>query len=368
MIKTENYKLNRPEETDYYNIEDFNENVDIIDIVLDEHAKHVSNKDNPHDVTKEQVGLGNVTNEAQAPLEHTTDSNAHSTQFNAKQNTIQGGTSGNIMTFSGTAGEINSISQSAFANAAHTHTPAQVGAEPTITTKNNAFNLSLGTTAGGALSSGMTGSAGTSTTHVARSDHTHNMPTIPANTSQLTNNSGFVTSSGVTSVAAGTGLSGGTITSSGTIAMGTPSSCSAATTNSVSGTTHTHAITGIPTHTNQLTNNSGFVTSSGVTSVTAGNGITGGGTGGSVSVSHAAHTGDVTGTTALTIANGAVTSAKLSAGSVGSTQLANGAILPTHISPPPSNSHEPCGALWYKPGRGVYWLRYTNRNDFLQKI
>jgi len=40
MIKTENYKLNKPEETDFYNIDDYNENVDIIDTVLDEHAKN----------------------------------------------------------------------------------------------------------------------------------------------------------------------------------------------------------------------------------------------------------------------------------------------------------------------------------------
>ena len=44
-------------------------------------------------------------------------------------------------------------------------------------------------------------------------------PTIPTNTSQLTNNSNFVTSSGVTSVATGNGLSGGTIVTTGTLTM-----------------------------------------------------------------------------------------------------------------------------------------------------
>lgn len=44
-------------------------------------------------------------------------------------------------------------------------------------------------------------------------------PTIPSNTNQLTNGSGYVTSSGVTSVATGNGLSGGTITSTGTLTM-----------------------------------------------------------------------------------------------------------------------------------------------------
>jgi hypothetical protein len=47
----------------------------------------------------------------------------------------------------------------------------------------------------------------------------------------------------VTSVTAGDGLSGGTITTTGTISMGTPGSLSATSTNSASGSTHTHAVT-----------------------------------------------------------------------------------------------------------------------------
>ena len=35
---------------------------------LTPYSQHVANKQNPHGVTKEQVGLGNVTNEAQIPL------------------------------------------------------------------------------------------------------------------------------------------------------------------------------------------------------------------------------------------------------------------------------------------------------------
>lgn len=35
---------------------------------LSPYSQHVANKQNPHGVTKEQVGLGNVTNEAQIPL------------------------------------------------------------------------------------------------------------------------------------------------------------------------------------------------------------------------------------------------------------------------------------------------------------
>jgi hypothetical protein len=49
--------------------------------------------------------------------------------------------------------------------------------------------------------------------------------------------------SGVTSITAGSGLTGGTITSSGTISMGTPGTLSASSTNTASGSTHTHAVT-----------------------------------------------------------------------------------------------------------------------------
>jgi len=47
----------------------------------------------------------------------------------------------------------------------------------------------------------------------------------------------------LTSVAAGNGMDFTTITGSGTVTMGTPGSLTSSTTNSVSGTTHTHAIT-----------------------------------------------------------------------------------------------------------------------------
>ena len=73
MQSTTNYGLNKPESTDFYNVADFNENMDIIDGKLKEaenstaEAKnntntHTSNKNNPHNVTKEQVGLSNVDN------------------------------------------------------------------------------------------------------------------------------------------------------------------------------------------------------------------------------------------------------------------------------------------------------------------
>ncbi|MCC2864925.1 hypothetical protein LK494_03190 [Anaerovorax odorimutans] len=63
-IKTENYNLIKPEETDFYNINDFNTNADLIDAAIknnhDAEQEHEKNKSNPHAVTKEQIGLGNV--------------------------------------------------------------------------------------------------------------------------------------------------------------------------------------------------------------------------------------------------------------------------------------------------------------------
>ena len=101
--------------------------------------------------------------------------------------------------------------------------------------------------------------------------------TIPTNTNQLTNGAGFVTSSGVTAVTAT-----GPVASSG---GATPVISMPAATASVDGymtSTFASKLNGIAagatnvTNTNQLTNGAGFVTSSGVTSVATGNGLTGG--------------------------------------------------------------------------------------------
>lgn len=59
---TPNYSFVKPELTDPANIEAFNENWDKIDESLGKHDSHISNKINPHNVTKAQVGLGNVDN------------------------------------------------------------------------------------------------------------------------------------------------------------------------------------------------------------------------------------------------------------------------------------------------------------------
>jgi len=64
--------------------------------------------------------------------------------------------------------------------------------------------------------------------------------------SDFNNDAGFSTSSGtVTSVAAGSGLDFSTITSTGSVTLGTPGTLTGSTSNAVTTTSHTHAVTGL---------------------------------------------------------------------------------------------------------------------------
>ncbi|MCI7301331.1 MAG: hypothetical protein SOR93_04905 [Clostridiales Family XIII bacterium] len=64
--KTENYNLKKPEETDFFSVNDLNTTLDLIDEIIkanhDIEQDHEKNKNNPHSVSKTQVGLGNVPN------------------------------------------------------------------------------------------------------------------------------------------------------------------------------------------------------------------------------------------------------------------------------------------------------------------
>ena len=73
MRNTINYSLLLPDENDSYSVDDINTNTELIDAqmksnqtkvdtVIANHNSHVTNKSNPHGVTKEQLGLGNVPN------------------------------------------------------------------------------------------------------------------------------------------------------------------------------------------------------------------------------------------------------------------------------------------------------------------
>ena len=66
MQSTTNYGLNKPELTEHFSIEHFNANADIIDEELKKAEEHRTIAENPHKVTKAQVGLGNVDNTADA--------------------------------------------------------------------------------------------------------------------------------------------------------------------------------------------------------------------------------------------------------------------------------------------------------------
>lgn len=82
MQLTGNYKLKKPEGTDIVNIENLNDNMDVIDAKLKQLEDndvsadrslqsiqsnldtHISDKSNPHNVTRAQLGLENVLNVA----------------------------------------------------------------------------------------------------------------------------------------------------------------------------------------------------------------------------------------------------------------------------------------------------------------
>ena len=64
MKKSEKYQLNLPEGSDPYDVEHMNANTRIIEQKLKGNEEHNANKNNPHGVTKTQVGLGNVDNTA----------------------------------------------------------------------------------------------------------------------------------------------------------------------------------------------------------------------------------------------------------------------------------------------------------------
>lgn len=100
--------------------------------------------------------------------------------------------------------------------------------------------------------------------------------TIPTNTNQLTNGAGFATESFVNSAVAGKDNTS-EITEGSNLYFTDARARAAVSFTAGSGAynSSTGVIT-IPTNTNQLTNGAGYVTSSGVTSVATGNGLTGG--------------------------------------------------------------------------------------------
>lgn len=87
---------------------------------------------------------------------------------------------------------------------------------------------------------------------------------------------GYVPADSTDSIVAGNGLSGGgTLAASRTITLGTPATVTNSTTNSVSATSHTHALTLVAADINGAL---GYTAANGANNFVAGNGLTGGGT------------------------------------------------------------------------------------------
>ena len=59
---TPNYGLIKPDDDDFYNVDDFNKNADVIDTALSNASAHIGRKDNPHNVTAAQLDLDKVNN------------------------------------------------------------------------------------------------------------------------------------------------------------------------------------------------------------------------------------------------------------------------------------------------------------------
>lgn len=84
--QTTNYNLTKPLETEFYDVNVQNENMDIIDKKLKDLDDHTKNKNNPHGVTKSHVGLSKVPNVS------TNDQTPTYTQATSLKNIISGET------------------------------------------------------------------------------------------------------------------------------------------------------------------------------------------------------------------------------------------------------------------------------------
>jgi hypothetical protein len=201
-------------------------------------ATHIANTSNPHNVTKAQVGLGNVDNTADSAknvlsaTKLTTARTINGTSFNGSANitTANWGTARNI-------GIVNSD-----------------GTGTAVTTSVNGsanVNLKLPAT----IKASLTGNASTATKlQTARTiagvsfDGSANIDIPFANlTSKPTTLAGYGITDGALkslTLTAGNGLTGGgTLEADRTLALGTPSTLTTASTNAVTSTSHTHAIT-----------------------------------------------------------------------------------------------------------------------------
>jgi hypothetical protein len=145
------------------------------------------------------------------------------------------------------------------ATTATSHTHAVTFPVTSVAGKTGAVTLAAGDIASGTFATARLGSGTASSSTYLRGDSTW---------ATISGGSGTVTS-----VAAGAGMNFTTITGSGTVTMGTPGTLTTSTTNSASGTSHTHAVTFPVTSVNGQTGAvtvTASVTTDGVLSATAG--------------------------------------------------------------------------------------------------
>lgn len=74
-MKTTNFGFPKPEADEFYDVAEFGKAMDMLDSKLyevltkiDTANKHITNKENPHEVTKKQIGLGNIENKSSATI------------------------------------------------------------------------------------------------------------------------------------------------------------------------------------------------------------------------------------------------------------------------------------------------------------
>ena len=186
------------------------------------------------------------------------------------------------------------------------------------------YTTNVGDITGVTAGTGMSG-GGTSGTVTLNCDITNN--------NQLTNGAGYVTSSGVTSIGTGTGLDGGTITSTGTITLDL-SEFSATTTMVASDefivldNDAERKIEASDIGLSIFNNDAGFTSNSGdITNVSTSSPISGGGSSGSVTISHAnsgVSAGSYTRANVTVNATGHITSISSGSDAQGVTSVATG--------------------------------------------
>ncbi len=146
MQNTANYGFNKPEVTDNYNVENYNQNFDIIDETLktvadkaESSTTHPTDKENPHGVTAAQVGLGNVPNVAtndQTPTYVVATENAalsSGEKLSAAFGKIAKAITSLISHLADTTSHVTSTERTTWngkANGTHTHTKSQISDFP----------------------------------------------------------------------------------------------------------------------------------------------------------------------------------------------------------------------------------------------